>query len=163
MARPWQRSFLGYSVTNHRKAKLKVSGESVKRFRKNLKACLRRGRGGNKKRFIEEELNPILRGWVNYFRASETRGIFDELDQWVRRRLRNILWRQWKRPRTRRKKLMKLGLSEETASSSAYNGRGAWWNSGASHMNRVLRKKYFEQMGLVSLQERIGFLEETSS
>lgn len=163
VARPWQRSFLGYSVTNHRKAKLKVSGESVKRFRKNLKACLRRGRGGNQKRFIEEELNPILRGWVNYFRASETRGIFDELDQWVRRRLRNILWRQWKRPRTRRKKLMKLGLSEETASSSAYNGRGAWWNSGASHMNRVLRKKYFEQMGLVSLQERIRFLEESSS
>ena len=162
VARPWTRTFLGYSVTANRKAKLRVSPESVKRFRKNLKQHLRRGRGRNLKRFIEEELNPVLRGWVNYYRASETREIFEELDQWIRRRLRNILWRQWKRPRTRRKKLMRQGVGEETASTSAYNGRGAWWNSGASHMNRALRKKHFERLGLVNLQERMHILEKTS-
>lgn len=162
VARPWTRKFLGYSVTNHRKAKLRVAPESVKRLKGKVKEHIRRGRGRNLKRFIEEDLNPVLRGWSGYFAASETRGIFDELDQWIRRKLRNIVWRQWKRPRTRRKKLMSLGLDEATASASAYNGRGAWWNSGASHMNRVLSKKYFDQIGLVNLQERVYFLEKAS-
>lgn len=163
VARPWTRTFLGYSVTVHRQTKLRVSPESVKRLKGKLREHIRRGRGRNLKRFIEEDLNPVLRGWVTYFRASETRGIFDELDQWIRRKLRNILWRQWKRPRTRRKKLKRLGLSEETASKSAYNGRGPWWNSGASHMNRALPKRAFDRLGLVNLQERIRLLEQTSS
>lgn len=162
VARPWTRKFLGYSVTHHRKARLRVAPESVKRLKGKIREHIRRGRGRNLKRFVVEDLNPVLRGWSSYFSASETKGNFDELDQWIRRKLRNILWRQWKRPRTRRKKLMSLGLSEETASASAYNGRGPWWNSGASHMNRALKKKYFDQMGLVSLQERVRFLEKRS-
>lgn len=163
VGRPWTRTFLGYSVTNHRQTKLRVSPESVRRLKQKVKEHLRRGRGRNLKRFIEEDLNPVLRGWSGYFQASETRLVFDELDQWIRRKLRNILWRQWKRPRTRRKKLMSLGLNEATASKSAYNGRGPWWNSGASHMNRALPKKYFDQLGLVNLQDRVHFLEKTSS
>ena len=162
VARPWTRKFLGYSVTHHRKAKLRVAPASVKRLRMKVKEHVRRGRGRNLKRVIEEDLNPVLNGWAAYFSASETKGIFDELDQWIRRRLRNIVWRQWKRPRTRRKKLMSLGLTEETASASAYNGRGAWWNSGASHMNRALPKKYFDHLGLVNLQQRVRYLEQTS-
>ena len=142
---------------------LRVAPTSVKRFREKVRQHCARGRGRNLRRFIAEELNPFLNGWAGYFKASETRGIFDELDQWIRRRLRNILWRQWKRPRTRRKKLMGRGLSEETASKSAYNGRGAWWNSGASHMNYALPKKYFDQLGLVNLQQRVRFLEQISS
>ena len=163
VARPWTRTFLGYSVTSHRRTKLRVSPESVRRLKQKVKEHLRRGRGRNLQRFIEEDLNPVLRGWSGYFQASETRGVFDELDQWIRRKLRNILWRQWKRPRTRRKKLMRLGLSEATAAKSAYNGRGPWWNSGASHMNRALPKKYFDQLGVVILQERVRFLEKTST
>lgn len=163
VARPWERKLLGYSVTNHRKAKLRVAPASVKRFKGKVKASLRRGRGRNLRRFIKEELNPILNGWTGYFKAAETKGVFEELDSWLRRRLRNILWRQWKRPKTRRRKLMGLGLSEETASASAYNGRGAWWNSGASHMNRALPRKYFDQMELVNLQDRVRFLEEIAA
>jgi len=161
--RPWKRTLLGYSVTNHHKTKLRVSPESVKRLRQKVRAKMREGRGRNVERFIKEDLNPLLRGWVNYFCEAETRGVFDELDQWVRRRLRTIYWRQWKRPKTRRRKLMKLGLDEVTASKNAYNGRGAWWNSGASHMNRALRKKYFDGLGLVNLQSEIRYLERTLS
>lgn len=163
VARPWERKLLGYSVTNHRKAKLRVAPVSVKRFKGKVKASLRRGRGRNLRRFIKEELNPILNGWSGYFKAAETKGVFEELDSWLRRRLRNILWRQWKRPKTRRRKLMGLGLSEETASKSAYNGHGPWWNSGASHMNRALPRKYFDRLGLVNLQDRVRFLEQIAS
>jgi RNA-directed DNA polymerase len=153
--RPWRRSFLGYSFTNHRNPKIRVPEKSVKRFRQNLKELFRRGRGRNLCRFIRETLNPMLRGWINYYRLSEVKGYAEKLDGWVRRRLRNILWRQWKRGRTRYKHLVALGLSEEHARKSAFNGRGAWWNSGASHMNDALRKKYFDYLGLVNLLETL--------
>ena len=134
----------------------------MKRLKEKVREHVRRGRGRNLKRFINEALNPVLNGWSGYFKASEAKGNFDELDQWIRRRLRDILWRQWKRPRTRRKKLMSSGLTEETASASAYNGRGPWWNSGASHMNRAIPKKYLDHLGLVNLQQRVRNLEQTS-
>jgi len=151
VGRPWERKFLGFSLTWHRKPRLRVAKESVRRFRVALRQSLRRGRGRNLGRYIVEDLGPKLRGWVNYFRISEVKGVFEQLDEWLRRRLRNIIWRQWKRPRTRRNKLMQRGLHEACASRSAYNGRGPWWNCGASHMNRAFPKRYFDNHGLVSL------------
>lgn len=148
--RPWNRKFLGYSMTNHHKAKLKVAKEAVRRFREKLRGVFRRGRGQNLGRVIEN-LIPVLRGWVNYFALSEVRNVFDELDSWIRRKLRVLLWLQWKRTYTRAKNLMKRGLDKERALKSAMNGRGAWWNGGQSHMNQAYQAKHFENMGLVSL------------
>ena len=88
---------------------------------------------------------------MNYFKLAEVKNVFEELDEWLRHKLRNILWRQWKRPFTRAKNLMRLGLTEKRAWISATNQRGAWWNSKASHMNQAIRKKFFDSMGLVSL------------
>jgi RNA-directed DNA polymerase len=154
VGRPWNRSFLGYSMTWHMKPKLKVSKKSIRRFKSNLKTAFRRGRGRNIQNFIKE-LRPILLGWINYFCLSEVKGIFEELDGWIRRRLRNIIWRQLKRARTRARKLIHRGLSEKNACLSAGNGRGAWWNSGASHMNRAFPKSYFDRCGLVSFLDEI--------
>jgi RNA-directed DNA polymerase len=137
VARPWKRKFLGYSVTWHRKPKLKVAPKSVKRLKGKLRQMLRQGRGRNLDR-VTRDLGPVIRGWVAYYRLSEVKGSFESLDAWLRRKLRCIVWRQWKKPRTRRKRLIALGLDEATASTSAYNGRGPWWNAGASHMNRAL-------------------------
>jgi RNA-directed DNA polymerase len=81
-------------------------------------------------------------------------GQFEELDGWLRRRLRCILWRQWKRPRTRAQRLMQRGLDEARAWTSANNGRGPWWNAGASHMNDAFRKTFFDRLGLISLLEQ---------
>ena len=69
--------------------------------------------GRNIGRFIKENLAPVIRGWINYFRLAEVKGIFDELDQWIRHRLRYVLWRQWKRNFTRDRNLIRLGLCEE--------------------------------------------------
>ncbi|MDT8395271.1 MAG: group II intron maturase-specific domain-containing protein, partial [bacterium] len=119
----------------------------------------RRGRGRNLGRFIQEDLMPLIRGWLNYFRLAEVKGVFEELDGWIRRKLRCILWRQWKRAFTRAKNLMKRGLSEERAWRSATNGRGPWWNSGASHLNQAVPKKYFDTLGLMSLQSQLRKLQ----
>jgi group II intron reverse transcriptase/maturase len=150
VARPWNRQFLGYSMTHHRTPKLKVGEKALERFKAKLREISRKGRGRNLKRVIEE-VTPILRGWSNYFKLSEVKKPFEELDSWFRRKLRCILWRQWKRPLTRAKKLMQRGLSEERSWRSAYNGRGPWWNSGASHMNAAFTASYFRKLGLLSL------------
>lgn len=151
VARPWQRKFLGYSMTTHLRPRLKVARESVKRIREKLKESFRRGKGRRLDRFIEEELNPILRGWGNYFQLAEVEATFEELDGWVRRKLRQMLWRQWKRSHTRAARLMQRGVAKERAWKSAGNGRGSWWNSGASHMNEAFPRRYFDQLRLISL------------
>ncbi len=159
VGRPWQRKFLGYSMTMHKQPRLKVAPASVARLKSKLRAEFHRGRGRNLGRFITENLKPLLKGWINYFRLAETKKIFDELDGWVRRKLRNILWRQWKRNWTRARKLMKLGLDEARAWRSATNERGPWWNSGASHMNQALPGKFFDNLGLVNLQNELRRLQ----
>ena len=149
VARPWERKFLGYSVTTNRMPRLKVAPESVKRLKEKLQLVFRRGRGRRLDRVIEE-LNLVIRGWVAYFRMSDVRVSFEELDGWIRRKLRCLLWRQWKRPWSRRAKLMARGLDEVQASVSAYNGHGPWWNAGASHMNQAVPIRYLRAHGLLS-------------
>lgn len=150
VARPWQRKFLGYSMTWHRKPKLRIAEPSRRRFAEKVRKALQAGRGRSLKRVIED-LNPLLRGWVSYFRLTEAKGVLEELDGWIRHKLRTLLWRQWKRNHPRARKLMRAGLDERRAWQSATNGRGPWWNGGASHMNEAYPKSWFDRMGLVSL------------
>jgi len=150
VARPWERKFLGFSVTVHRETRLRIAPASVQRLMQKVRDLMRTGRGRSLAHTIEE-LNPLLRGWITYFRLTDVKGVLEELDSWMRRRLRCLLWRQWKRPATRARKLRALGLSAERARLSAGNGHGPWWNAGASHMNLMLPAKYFTAKGLVSL------------
>jgi group II intron reverse transcriptase/maturase len=159
--RPWKRTFLSYSMTRHRKPRLTVAKKAVAKLKANLKTIFRRGRGKNIRTTVEEA-TPKVRGWLNYFRYSEEKGIFEELDGWLRRKLRRILWKQWKHPKTRAKNLMRRGLSEATAWRSATNGRGPWWNAGAAHMNKAVPKSYFDKLGLVSLVSQYHRLQHTS-
>ena len=151
IGRPWERDFLGYSFTVDKQTRLKPSKASIKRLRQKIKQQFRQGRGRNLYRFIREDLNPILRGWINYFSQSQTKGFAKELDSWIRRHLRKIKWRQWKRPWTRMQELIKQGISEQKAAQSAFNQRGPWWNAGASHMNLAFPGIYFAKLGLVNL------------
>jgi len=150
VARPWERKFLGYSFTSPRETRIRIAPESVQRLTQRVRERLRNGRGRSLTQTIED-LNPLLRGWIGYFQLAQSKGILQGLDGWVRRRLRCLLWRQWKRPRTRLRKLRALGLDAARAWHSAVNGRGPWWNAGASHLNQALPAAYFTRLGLVSL------------
>ena len=150
VARPWGRKFLGYTCTAQRDSRLRIAPESVRRLRQKVREVARTGSGRSLSRTIEG-LNRLLRGWMNYFQLTQATGVLDELDGWLRRRLRCLLWRQWKRPRTRARRLRALGLDAERAHISAYNGHGPWWNAGASHMHHALPAAYFTRMGLISL------------
>jgi len=161
VARPWERKFLGYSLTSHKMARLKVAPESVKRFKANLRQEFRKGRGRNLGKFIVE-LKPILTGWVNYFRLAAVKGVFEELDGWLRRKLRCIIWRQWKRRFTRFQGLVRMGIAKLRAWRSVSNHHGAWWNAGASHLNEAFPKRYFDNLGLVSLLDRMHRFQHVS-
>lgn len=153
--RPVNRVFLGYSFTIHHETKIRVPVKTCRKMRDKLKERFRAGRGQKLEKFIQQTLNPLLRGWMNYFRLSETKGFAEELDGWIRRRLRAILWHQWKRPATRFKRLVAHGLETDRARASASNGRGAWFNSGASHMHAAFPAKAFAKMGLINLLDRL--------
>jgi RNA-directed DNA polymerase len=150
VARPWTRKFLGYSVTRDRTARLRVSPAAVKRLKTKLRGVLSRGRG-RRLADVVADLNLATRGWVGYFRLADVKASFEDLDKWLRRKLRCILWRQWKRPRTRLHELRRRGLDEARARASAYNGRGPWWNAGASHMHAAVPTAVLRQLGLLSL------------
>jgi group II intron reverse transcriptase/maturase len=147
---PWKRKFLGYSLTWHKAPRRKIAPASRQRLEGKIREVLK-GANGRRLTAVIAELNPILRGWMAYFRLTETKRDLEEVDGWLRRKLRCVLWRQWKRPYTRAKNLMKVGLVEERAFRSAFNQRGPWWNSGAGHMNQAFPKSFFDRLGLVSL------------
>lgn len=150
-----RRKFLGYSMTSGKTPKLKPAEKSVERLKGKIRDLFRKARGRNVERFIKEDLNPLLRGWIDYFGLSEVKVVFEDLDGWVRRKLRCVYWRQWKRPKTRLKKLLERGLNLEHAAKSYSNGRGPWWNSGKLHMVVAFSNRHFDQVGLISLQQRV--------
>lgn len=149
VAPPWERKFLGYSVTEHRKTKLRVAPQSVIRLKAKLQPILRRSRGGLA--IAIGTLTPILRGWVAYFRLADVRGVFHDLDKWVHRKLRAARWRQWKVPRTRYKELRKRGLDHARAKAAAYSGRGPWRSARSGEMMAALPAAELRRIGLVSL------------
>jgi group II intron reverse transcriptase/maturase len=161
VARPWQRKFLGYSMTLHRKPKLRIAKPSLQTLTEKVRAALRGARGRSLATTIQR-LNPVLRGWAAYFKLTETKRALEERDGWIRHKLRCVLWRQWKRPYARARNLMGRGLTEERAWRSACNQRGPWWNAGASHMHAAYPKSWFDHLGLVSLLDTVQRLQRSS-
>ncbi|MDZ7843049.1 MAG: group II intron reverse transcriptase/maturase [Gammaproteobacteria bacterium] len=159
--RPWKRQFLGYSLSWHKASRLRIAPASRRRFVDKVREVLRGARGRSLAHTIEA-LNPLLRGWAAFFRLTAVKGPLEVLDGWIRRKLRCILWRQWKRSYTRARHLLRAGLREERAWRSATNGRGPWWNSGASHMNAAFPKDFFDRLGLVSLLDTVRRLQSCS-
>ena len=160
VARVWQRKFLGYGMTWHRTPKLRIATPSLRRFGDRVRELLRGARGRKLQDSIEV-LNPLLRGWAAYYKLAAPQPL-EALDGWLRRKLRCVLWRQWKRPYRRARMLMRRGLVPERAWRSATNGRGPWWNAGASHMNAAFPKSWFDSLGLVSLLDTVQRLQRAS-
>ena len=153
--RPWERKFLGYTFTRSGgKTRLRFARESEARLRTRVRDLTREGRGRRLDHVIET-LNPVLRGWANYFRLSESKQAWTTLDGWVRRRLRCLIWRQAKTRDRRTHLLRNAGLDEARAWHSGHNGQGPWWNSGAQHMNQAYPKAFFNQKGLLAMASTV--------
>lgn len=158
---PWRRKFLGYSITWHPRPQLRIARSSLIRVTERVRVLLRGARGRSLSHTIEQ-LNPLLRGWAAYFKLTPAKQALETLDGWIRRKLRCVLWRHWKRALARARNLMRRGLAEERAWRSATNGRGPWWNAGASHMNAAFPKSWFDSLRLVSLLDTVQRLQRVS-
>lgn len=153
VARPWKRSYVGFTFRKvWGKMLICVADKSWMRFRTRVIKLLRPGRGKNMGRFIREILNPVLRGWMQYFRIGASQKTLGSHDFWIRRHLRCMLWRQWKTPATRFKRLLERGCPKQQAL-LAYSRRGPWWCAGVPALTQYLPPPYFKQMGLYSLLE----------
>lgn len=161
VARPWQRKFLGYSLTWHQGPKLRIAKPSLQKLTEKVRALLR-GAHGRQLATTIQTLNPVLRGWAAYFKLTDSKRALEERDGWIRHKLRGVLWRQWRRPYARARNLLQRGLTEDRAWRSACNQRGPWWNAGASHMHAAYPKSWFDHLGLVSLLDTVQRLQRTS-
>jgi RNA-directed DNA polymerase len=150
VARPWDRKFLGYTVSRNKKPKLRVAPESVRRLKAKLQPVLAAGRGRSLAQVIGW-LNPMLRGWGEYFRLVQVRSAFTELDDWMRRKLRAIMWRQWKTSKKRVKELVRRGVARQAAASLVGLHRGPWFTARHETMKRALPAAEFRRLGLETL------------
>ena len=151
---PWNRKFLGFTFTKEGK-RIAVHESRVKRFKDKIRGLSKKMRGGRVEDTIRRLIMPITRGWANYFRIAEALGVFGNLDSWIRRRIRDVLWRQWKKPGTRRKRLMELGLKESTARKAAYSSRGPWRMARTYEMHKAVSNWVIETMGYLSMSKMV--------
>jgi RNA-directed DNA polymerase len=100
-----------------------------------------------------ELLNKLLRGWISYYKIVEAVSVLKGLDSWIRRRLRMCKLTQWKKPKTRKKELQKLGISEKEAMLISSSGKGNWRLSLTPQLNIALGLTYWKGQGLISLAE----------
>jgi len=157
--RPWNRKFLGMSVTCNRVPKIRVASQSVDRLQSRVRAFTARRRGISIRRMVDE-LNRFLRGWIGYYRLAETPSRFEELDGWIRRRLRCFLLSQWKAGRGRRRALHRLGVRD--AGHISWSRKGPWRLSKTQQTHQGLNAAYFRSLGLLSLADHWRTLSQAS-
>jgi RNA-directed DNA polymerase len=98
------------------------------------------------------KINRFTTGWMGYFRLADTPRVFSDLDEWFRRGMRQIRWKEWKRPRTRRSNLLKLGINGHFSSKWGYSGKGYWRIAGSAVLQRALPNSHWEGLGLHMLK-----------
>jgi len=151
VARPWERKFLGFSFWDApgREVRRRVAPKAIASFKEKVRELTARNCGCSLGRVVED-LAAYLRGWKGYFRLAQTPGVFRELDEWVRHRLRAIQLKHWKRGRTAYRRMRRLGASERTAATAAANIR-RWWHNAGKLLNAVLTVAFFDRLGLPRL------------
>lgn len=152
VAQPWDRKFLGFTFTSGKEpGRIAVHESRVKRLKDKIRGLTKKMRGNKVTDSIRKFIMPITRGWVNYFSIAEARSIFASLDGWIRRKIRGILWRQWKKPRTRYKQLIALGLKKDTAKKWAYSNKGPWRMAKSYGMHKAISNSVIESMGYIPM------------
>lgn len=153
--RPWKRKFLGFSFLSGKRVRIRLASKTVERVKSKVRALTDRTRAMSMQERIRR-LNEYLGGWVAYFRLAETPSVMQDLDKWLRRRLRACLWKQWKRGKTRYRELCRLGLKPEIAADAAGTQAGTWRAAAIPQVHKALGLAYWRNQGLVGLAERYG-------
>jgi len=149
--RPWNRKFLGFSFLSNKSATIRIAPKKLEQLKERIREITSRTRGISMENRLKE-LNRYLMGWIGYFRLASAKKHCERLDEWIRRRLRMCLWKQWKLPRTKLRNLRALGVPEWAAWMMANSRRGCWEMS--RNINNALNRSYWNEQGLLSLTAR---------
>jgi RNA-directed DNA polymerase len=150
VARPLERKFLGFSFTGAREPKRRIAAKALVRFKQKVRALTGRTRGTSIEQGMKE-LAGYLRGWKGYFGFCETPSALERLDQWIRHRLRAMIWKQWKRGRLRFARLCARGVSKNLAAQTAGSDHGPWRLAHSPAMQYAFPNGYFDSLGLPRL------------
>ena len=153
VARPWERKFLGFSFTSGRVPKRRMAPKAVLRFRVKVRELTDRTRGRSTKQ-MATELTRYLRGWIGYFGKCQTPSVLASLEEWVRRRLRSAIWKQWKRGKLRFVELRKRGVNSKLAATTAGSAHGPWHLANSKALAIALPNAYFDALGIPRLTIR---------
>ena len=149
--------FLGFSFWKRKgEVLIRIANRAKERFTERMRHLTRRTRPGKMEDIIKE-VNQSNRGWIAYYRLATTPSVYQELDEWIRRRLRQILWKRWKRGTTRYRELVKLGVPRERAALGAV-GTSPWRMSHTPVVHEALNNAYWRKSGLESIAERYAKL-----
>src|SRR5271165_5846617 len=154
VARPWHRSFLGFTVKDDPAFRRCIADKAVTRFKDRVRELTRRHRGVSLEKMIAD-LNPFVRGWAGYFGFSQWREL-PSLDGWIRRRLRCVAWVQWKTRGQRYRELRRLKVSERSASAAIFSPKGPWRLSFSEALHRAFTKARFRRLGLLSMEKLVA-------
>jgi len=147
VARPRQRKFLGFSFTGEREPRRRIAPKAIARFKERVREQTRRTRGISLTQMVKEVVT-YLRGWLGYFGDCQTPSVLQSLEMWLRRRLRAVVWKQWKRGRTRFRELRKRGVGKDLAAQTAGSPHGPWRIANSPALAIALPNAYFAQLGL---------------
>jgi RNA-directed DNA polymerase len=150
VARPVKRKFLGFSFTKGKQPRRHIAPQSRTRFRSRVRELTRRTRGKSLAQVIKE-LNVYLIGWRGYFGFCETPSTLSELDQWTRRRLRALVWKQWRHGPNRFAELRRCGVGRVMAAQTASSPRGPWRLSASPVLSMALSNAFFKSLGLATV------------
>jgi RNA-directed DNA polymerase len=153
VARPGQRKFLGFSFTGEREPRRRIAPKAIARFKERIREQTRRTRGISLKQMVTQ-ITTYLRGWLGYFDDCQTPSALQTLESWLRRRLRSVVWKQWKRGRTRFRELRKRNVSKALAAQTAGSPHGPWRIANSPALAIALPNAYFTQLGLPPLVVR---------
>jgi len=150
VARPRERKFLGFSFTSEREPRRRIAAKAITRFKEKIREMTRRTRGISLPQMVKE-ITTYLRGWLGYFGDCQTPSVLHGLERWLRRRLRSVAWKQWKRGRTRFRELRKRGINRILAARTAGSPHGPWRLANSPALNIALPKAYLVKLGLPSM------------
>lgn len=150
VARPVERKFLGFSFTTGRQLRRRIAPQAINRFKERIRELTRTAKGMDVKQ-TAKNLARYLIGWRGYFGHCETPTVLERLDRWIRRRLRCVIWRQWKKGRKRFAELTKRGVSKDLAAQTAGSAHGPWRLSNSPALSIALPNAYFTALGLPQL------------
>jgi RNA-directed DNA polymerase len=147
VARPGQRKFLGFSFTSERKPRRRIAPKAIVRFKERIREQTYRTRGRSLTPMVKE-IATYLRGWLGYFGDCQTPSVLQSLESWLRRRLRSVVWKQWKRGRKRFRELRKRGVGKDLAAQTAGSPHGPWRIANSPALSIALSIAYFAELGL---------------